>query len=167
MARLAPIITEAELKEKLSKYLYADEEDGGEEFPYSLPEKVMKDISKVEFDFENYCIGNASPSFERYPSDNSGFAGYEAGFRTLESGIPVLLVNAGGDWEFPVCFALYWDGSGVRGYFPTNGNAFNKKTKMAYGNDWNEEEGEDGDYEKEIDMTAILADINNRIKVRA
>jgi len=129
MARLAPIITEAELKEKLSKYLYADEEDGGEEFPYSLPEKVMKDISKVEFDFENYCIGNASPSFERYPSDNSGFAGYEAGFRTLESGIPVLLVNAGGDWD--------------------------------------EEEGEDEDYEKEIDMIAMLADINNRIKVRA
>jgi hypothetical protein len=165
MARLAPIITEAELKEKLSKYLYASEEDGMEEFPWSLSEKVMNDIKKVEFDFENYCIGNAHPSFEKYPTDHSGFASYISGFKTLASGIPVLLVNAGGDWEFPVCFALYWDGKQVRGYFPTKGNVFDAKARMAWGND-DDADLDDNDLNNKIDNDAILADINSRIQIR-
>lgn len=41
----------------------------------------------------------------------------------------------GGDWEFPITFAVYWDGKCLRGYIPRNGNIWNEYTKCAIGND--------------------------------
>lgn len=54
MARKAPIIELDVLKSKLSGYLKSEEG-----LPYGLPTKAQKDISKIEFDSENYCIGDA------------------------------------------------------------------------------------------------------------
>lgn len=169
MARKAPIISLDELKTKISKYIksfddptYDDEDEG---FPYNLPLKVLdSDLAKIQFDFENYCIGDADPSYKKYPMDNQGFSGYPCGYKILPSGIPVLLVNAGGDWEFPICFALYYDGKGIRGYIPTEGNVFDKKNKSAYGN--SDEEIEEDNLQDLVNAEAIINDINNRIEIK-
>ena len=146
MPRLAPIITLDELKEKLKPIL------GNEEFPYEMPEKLTKDISKVEFDFENYEY------------EGNGFMNYPCGFRVLPNGLPVLFVNAGGDWEVPICFIIYWDGKSVRGYIPTKGNLFNQKEMCAYGSELNPDD--DFDYEKlKSNEGEIIEDIMNRIQI--
>ena len=44
-------------------------------------------------------------------------------------------INAGGDWENPVFFIVYYDGKNFRAYFPEAGNVFNEHTKDALGND--------------------------------
>ena len=164
MARKAPIISLDELKTKIGKYIKSYDDptyDDDEEFPYNLPLKVLdSDLAKVEFDLENYSLGGADPN---YPSDQ-GYSGYPCGYKILPSGIPVLLVNAGGDWEFPICFALYYDGKGLRGYIPTEGNVFDKKNKSAYGN--SDEEIEDEDLQKLVNPEAIISDINSRIEVK-
>ena len=77
-------------------------------------------------------------------------------------------MNAGGDWEFPVCFVMYWDGKELRAYIPKDGNAWNKKQKTAYGS----EEDMDEDYEvdsekieeKEVSEEKIFADVLKRIQ---
>lgn len=168
MSRKAPIITLDDLKSRLNKYINYDEDSDG--FPYNLPEKALSDISKIEFDFENWCIGNADPLYEEYPEEHQGYVGYPCGYHILPSGIPILLVNAGGDWEFPICFALYFDGKGIRGYIPSEGNVFDRKSKMAYGNsedweDWEDKPTEE-ELENQVDVEAILNDINKRIEVR-
>jgi hypothetical protein len=163
MARKAPIITLDELKSKMSKYIksYNDPsyDDDDEEFPYNLPEKVNSDLAKIEFDFENYSLGDANPNYA-----DKGYSGYPCGYKILPSGIPVLLVNAGGDWEFPICFALYYDGKGIRGYIPTDGNVFDKKNKSAYGN--SDEEIEEDNLQTLVNPEAIINDINSRIEVK-
>jgi hypothetical protein len=163
MARKAPIISLDELKIKMSKYIKSYDDptyDDDEEFPYNLPLKVLdSDLAKIEFDLENYSLGDADPNYKTID-----YSGYPCGYKILPSGIPVLLVNAGGDWEFPICFALYFDGKGLRGYIPTEGNVFDKKNKSAYGN--SDEEIEDEDLQKLVNPEAIIADINSRIEVR-
>jgi hypothetical protein len=61
MSRKAPIITLDELKLKMSKYIksYDDPTYGDdEEFPWNLPSiAIDNDLTKIEFDFENCCIG--------------------------------------------------------------------------------------------------------------
>jgi len=74
--------------------------------------KALKDITKIQFDFENIQVIEIS---------------------TFNSGLSYVLCCAGGDWEAPVYFYLYYDGKDIRGYTPTNGNTFHKKYKTAYG----------------------------------
>lgn len=124
MSRYFSKITMAEFKEKIQPLL-EDEDDG---FPYNLPDQVSKDIGKVNFDFENF-------EYER-----NGFMNYPCGFETLSNGMPCLFVNAGGDWETPVCFVIYFDGKKLRGYVPTKGNMWNRKAKAAFGSDEDDEE---------------------------
>lgn len=166
MSRIATIITLEELKEKLKIYLYPDE-NANEEFPYSLPSKVYKDINKIQFDFENYFLGNAAENFAEYPSDNTPSMDYPCGFEVLKNGLPVLFMVAGGDWEFPVCFCIYWDGKELRGYVPTNGNIYHKKLKCAYGNDGAEVEDEFDEAFKSANASKIREDIINRIQIKA
>jgi hypothetical protein len=144
--------------------------------PYALPEKVRKDIGKVEFDFENY-------EFE--PDNAYAGSGPIVGWRTHENGLPYFGVIAGGDWELPVFFIVYWDGKELRGYVPTDGNTWNTDTKKAYGNGENGEDGinmkkrwpEEFDEREaseletdscpDCDPAKILVDIGNRIQVRS
>lgn len=171
MSRKAPIVTIDFLKEKLEKFgVGVEMEDDDEEFPYSLLKgKTEKDIKKINFDFENYYIGNADANFDKYP-DSCQYEGYPCGYETLSNGLAVLFVVAGGDWEHPVCFCLYWDGKEIRGYVPTNGNVYNKKEKCAFGS---EENGDAtlGDMEEEIDFESmansdeIRKDVIERIQI--
>jgi hypothetical protein len=116
-----------------------------EEFPYEMPPSIIKDISKVSFDFENYT------NF----TDTSGFADYPVGHKEIKPGFHVFFINAGGDWEFPVCFIIYWGDCKLRGYVPKNGNVWNKKTKCAY---------DDEDHKNEYDEREMFKDILKNIK---
>lgn len=53
---------------------------------------------------------------------------------------PVVIGSAGGDWEMPVCFAIYWDepAQRVRLYIPKEEfNFFNRQYMTAYGSEEN------------------------------
>lgn len=130
----------------------------------ALIEKLGKDI-KVKFDLENVSC------------DASNFGPKSLlGYHT-ENDLTWCGFSAGGDWEHPVFFMVYWDGKKVRGYVPTNGNPWNSITKEAYGNDekqdlvdakkrWpeiyaNEDEDEICDFTS--DEKAIKADFMSRI----
>jgi hypothetical protein len=99
---------------------------------------IYKDLSKVHFDWENYFC-------EIHPSVDSF-----GGLVTLPNGLTVLCCNAGGDWEAPVCFILYWDGKQVRAYIPDRGNLWNRKSKRAYGNDLEADKKDYCQYLKEV-----------------
>lgn len=107
-----------------------------------------KDI-KVSFDLENVSWGG--------PNDfgPDGLMGY----RTLPGGPTILGLAAGGDWEHPVYFCVYWDGKRLRAYVPTGGNPWNRKTRAARGG----EDYEDPD-DYEFEPGKILADVLARLK---
>jgi len=118
----------------------------GDEFPYKMPKILARDICKVRFDFENFTFFD----------DNVGFGDYPVGYRELKPGFHVFFANAGGDWEYPVCFLFYWGADGkVRGYTPKNGNIWNKKEKCAY------DDGEDHD--SEFNETEMIEEIIKHI----
>lgn len=158
MARKAKIITLQELKEKVESELIKNDMLD----PYEYPSRIENDLKKVEFDHENVSY-----------STGDGYCGYPCGYEVLENGLPVLFVNAGGDWENPVCYCIYWDGKNLRAYIPEDGNEYNKSTGKAWGNgefDWDDEseeaameqkmsEGTDGDPE------LIRKDVMNRIQI--
>lgn len=85
----------------------------------NLTETVSHDLEKVDFDCENVSCGE----------------GELEGFHKLDSGLVYLGVMAGGDWEAPVFYIIYWDGKKLRGYIPRDGNVWNYTTRQAYGND--------------------------------
>lgn len=123
--------------------------------------KVNKDLSKIEFDWEN-C------ETEDYAGTQSHFMGINA----LPNGMPFLGMMAGGDWEVPVYFIVYHDGKELRGYVPKDGNTYNLTTKAAYGNDEDEDEkdakkrGITDPYDLEPDFDKLRADIMGRILPR-
>jgi hypothetical protein len=133
-----------------------------------LTEQIRKDLGKVEFDSENH---------ECEPSEAYCGAGDICGFRTLSNGLTYLGCMAGGDWETPLFYIIYWDGKKLRGYIPTDGNLWNTDTKRAYGNDVDGETdapnmkrrfGVDvscfDDFDIDIDCDKVQADILSRIK---
>lgn len=119
MSRYFAPITEAELQAKIEKAFVDEDPDNpyynrGDAIDHQvLLDKLGKDL-KVSFDFENFEI---------------------VGYKTLANGLTYLECYAGGDWEHPVTFIIYWDGKKLRGYVPTEGNPWNLTTKQAYGND--------------------------------
>ena len=102
--------------------------------------QINKDLAKVCFDTENLtCKGS---QFKM--NDDKG---EYIGFHTLPNGLSYLGLAAGGDWELPLFFIIYWDGKKLRGYIPTYGNTFNSAVKTAFGS-----EGEYGEYfDEELD----------------
>lgn len=133
--RKAVIISETELEEKIISRAQKIDEDVGDLHDAIVTliyedSKIKKDLSKVDFDFENVDVGD-----DGYLSDT--------GFHTLSNGFSYLLCGAGGDWETPVGFIIYWDGKFLRGYVPTLGNTFNLKFKCAFGSEENYDENYD------------------------
>ena len=127
MARKFVAINKNELRYKIEKAW------GTNTSRYAWPEitpQVEKDLKKCEFDCENVCDHNGS-------FGPIGLTGYV----TLSNGFTFLGLAAGGDWEIPVFFIIYWDGFKLRGYIPTNGNPWNTTTKQAYGNSINNTDG--------------------------
>lgn len=83
---------------------------------------IRDDLKDVDFDWENFsCEPNGS-------LDAWG------GIHTMHNGLTFIACWAGGDWECPVCFILYWDGKDLRGYIPDEGNLWNRGKQRAYGN---------------------------------
>lgn len=110
-------------------------------FLYNQLPEIAKDWSKIQFDCENMML---------------------EGFESTPLGIPYVRLLCGGDWESPVHAIIYFDGKNFRGYVPTKGNTFNPKTKVAYGNEMDDE-----DYDPQVDYAALNADIAARIQPRA
>lgn len=131
---------------------------------YALTDQVVKDLYKVDFDSENVMV---DPEFYRR-RDEMNYADY-VGLHTLDNGLSYLGVLQGGDWEIPVFFILYWDGSKLRGYVPEEGNLWNTNTKKAYGNDPYSDEinfkqrGFSSEEDAEYDFRLIEKDIKKRI----
>jgi hypothetical protein len=149
--RLTPVVAAAPQKQKASKPTSSSKGSGRKFSPMSIEQlkekifatqgendyldgidrgglttltaRVKKDLAKVNFNNQNVLIEGQSVSTKDI-----------LGFRTLPNGLSFLGVQAGGDWEYPVFFIIYHDGSELRGYIPADGNPFNSKTKTAYGN---------------------------------
>lgn len=120
----------------------------GDEGAHPLVDLLGDDL-KVQFDLEN--VGYSAKDFGPKPL---------MGYHTEANGLTYFGLCAGGDWEFPVFFIVYWDGKKLRGYVPTEGNPWNATTKQAYGND-EEADGKDAHKrwpEKYHDDGAISSD---------
>ena len=88
-------------------------------------------MKKCEFDMENVTTKGWGNDFKNI-----------MGFQSLKIGnfriyFTYLGVMAGGDWEEPVYFIIYWDGAKLRAYIPNDGNPWNEINKMPFGNDEN------------------------------
>lgn len=97
--------------------------------------KLYNDIwnNKYKFDNENIeCIGDVKMS---------------------KKGVPYLECYAGGDWECPVCFFIYFDGHHFRGYVPLKGNAICRTTKSAFQGDTDSDGKEMNFIRKELNIS--------------
>lgn len=103
--------------------------------PHIIGDYLDKDL-KVMFDYEN---------FETQPNGYTDPNNPILGVHTLDNGLTFWGMCAGGDWEEPVFFIVYWDGKRLRGYVPTDGNTFNTDTMMAYGNGYEDDDEESKD----------------------
>lgn len=120
--------------------------------------RACDECSAISFDFENFTAD---------PDEPFNMPGYEVGYGVLPSGIPVLWCAAGGDWEMPIAFCLYIGEDGeIHAYIPRDGNAFNKHTNKAFGNDEelsaNEEADKFGGYT--FSMEKLRADADSAIR---
>lgn len=91
----------------------------------------------------------------------------------MDNGFTFLGCAAGGDWEYPVHFAIYYDGKSLRGYVPRYCNSYNLKTKQAFGYDLSPNEeiaayldidaftGDDT-----LDNDGLIKDITSRVIVQ-
>jgi len=128
-----------------------------EDFPYELPKVIESDLSKVRFDWENHTRFN-----DRHP-----FASHPVGYKEIAPGFHVFFANAGGEWEFPICYIFYWGNGSLRAYIPKDGNTWNKKEKCAYGSEENSEPiNTDDEYERieaELSIEKMINEILEHI----
>ena len=119
-------IAETALYKKMLANL-ADKNDTDYLTGYKIEEVLGNDL-KVKFDWENYSF---DPD-DRLPG--------LMGINTLPNGLTFFGAWAGGDWEHPVFFIVYWDGKRLRAYIPEEGNPWNTDTNEAYGNAYAEDD---------------------------
>ena len=119
---------------------------------------TYKDVHKINFDFEN-----CGETDEFYDEDI-------ANHRQLKDGTAIIWGYAGGDWELPVQFVLYLDPKNkVRAYVPSDGNVYCHKCKCAIGTcecDDQPEEFDDDYYTNNLNLSAMMEDVNNRIEIK-
>lgn len=169
MSRFFAEISSVDLRNKCIDATNEDEEANYVDVRV-LKDKLAKDM-KVDFDTENTSFG---------ASDRVGPNGL-MGLVSLGNGFTFWGMCAGGDWEHPVYWIVYWDGKKLRAYVPTNGNPWNTDTKQAFGNNdamdlknakkrWPEEfknsTEEDMDGAFDFDSGLILNDILERIEAK-
>ncbi|MHA2280224.1 MAG: hypothetical protein ACXAC5_05095 [Promethearchaeota archaeon] len=115
----------------------------GRFLPYlsQLSPQLKKDLSKVEFDWENYTSATdlVDMAWRSRSPDKTEF-GYSLDImgphnRMGAEGVSWIGCAAGGDWEEPVFFMLYMDQGQVRVWIPKEGNCWNRTIKQAFGND--------------------------------
>lgn len=112
-----------ELKEKIGK-LRNKATLEGDDHAWPVTSSQIQDDLKVEFDWENFEYERGSFGPQKL-----------MGLNTLKNGLTFCGMCAGGDWEQPVFFIVYWDGKKLRAYVPTKGNPYNTDRMCAYGND--------------------------------
>ena len=169
MARFYTEITKEDFLEKIKVIMPTDEDIEKleekeiflEAFPYNIgyqtgTKDIAKDLSKVNFDFENYTSFEYQENYSNYP----------VGYMELKSGFHTFFVNAGGDWEFPICFVLYWGNKKLRAYIPKDGNAWNKKEKCAYGSEDNPTNKTDEQMEQEVSEEKMITEIIKHITLK-
>lgn len=132
MARYYVPITIDELREKIEKIV---EENKCRDYRFLTP-KIEKDLRKVNFSTEN-IDGNPWGGIYDRIMDYNVIPGTE---------LAVLGISAGGDWQFPVWFCLYYSGTDLRGYVPKNGNAWNHKAKCALGDNYIDYDSTDNEW---------------------
>lgn len=121
-----------------------------------LGNTIFKDLSKVNFDYEN-C--GCEPGSDRYPDP--------CGFWTTSEGVPTLGCHAGGDWEDPVYFVLYPESATrLRAYIPKAGNTWNLKNKTAWGSGEDDDDEDPDSNPRKVDVGAFRADVDARIKAK-
>lgn len=144
-----------------------------------LTPEITKDLEVV-----NFCAENS----EWEKDDAFSGCGSIVGVHTLPNGFTFFGFVAGGDWEIPLFYIIYWDGVRFRAYIPTDGNHFNTDTMTAYGSEgessgmrnkdaekaaednikkrWGIKGGREAFQDVDMDTKAILADIErNFVKV--
>lgn len=90
-----------------------------------ITKKVLEDLkSFVNFDLEN-C---SSTTLFGKSIDNVKMVNYQN-----IGDFPFCGYTAGGDWEHPLFFIVYYDENELRGYVPTCGNIFYLPEKAAFG----------------------------------
>ncbi|RGO68112.1 hypothetical protein DXB08_23830 [Hungatella hathewayi] len=97
-----------------------------------LSPQIEKDLSVIVFDEENFTISHEE-MFGDYDEDAL------MGIHTLENGLTFLGCQAGGDWECPIFYIIYWDGKQLRGYIPIYGNSYNSDFMTAFGSEGDNE----------------------------
>jgi hypothetical protein len=106
---------------------------------YGAPNPTMEnDFKQVVFDFENVLATK---------EDGPHIEGF-TGLHEHPSGMVFYGAQAGGDWEHPVAFILYFDGEQYRAYIPRQGNTFNSKSMTAWGSEDQSPLGEDYEFEE-------------------
>ena len=125
--------------------------------------QVLKDLSMVNVNFENMESFDSYDAYTHLPGLES-MDGYEM-IGEGDSAFPVLWCAGGGDWELPLVFIVYIDDDGkLRGYIPSDGNAYNHEKNAAYGN--NDGDIEYGDPSYVFDKAKLKSDVANRIVVK-
>lgn len=181
MSRHSKMISLDDFKKIVKEKLFTEDSEGEIKFPYDLPSKIEADLKKVMFDFENYYVGDADPNYDKKYDDEHTDGG-RYGYKLLRNKMPVLVCGAGGDWEYPVAFIIYYSSAKeLRAYIPEEGNTYDKKYKTAYGSQaetslWEKEYGhisildqppaDDGE-DRSMDWIAMEDDIISRIKIKA
>lgn len=94
--------------------------------------KVSIDRSNIDFDIEN--LDASTPAVYTYAGDQGTDL---CGFHTLPSGLTFCGAIAGGDWEYPLFYIMYYDGTDLRAYIPIKGNVVNCDTLSAFGSEVN------------------------------
>lgn len=106
-------------------------------FALISPQDLEKKITSMGFDRVFFTVEkDIQVSFDRenVSDDPRDFGpGTLLGIQHLDTGMSFFGYCAGGDWQMPVFFLVYWDGKKLRGYVPYQGNLWNKKTMAAYG----------------------------------
>lgn len=159
MARTFVPILMVELQNRINTALALHEDDFIE--MVMNEGKIKKDLAKVNFDFEN-C--------EWTPSDF--WWQRHLGYRTVGD-LHYLSCYAGGDWENPVNFIIYFDGKQLRGYVPKIGNVWNYDTKEAFGNDEDADEVfirkyfriDDNTWHEQVNQMLNINDMEAEIRV--
>lgn len=144
-----------ELKQKFVSYM--DDELG----EYDDPEDVVyvaDVLGRISFDLEN-C-------FFDWPPELEGVLGWQ----TTSDGKPFLGAYAGGDWEHPLVFIVWWSDVEEQPlvYVPRQGNVVNWSRGAAYYSKDNEpdEWGEPAPQDADFDEAALLEDIRHFLSLR-
>lgn len=138
--RRAPLITRKEFLNNIKDFCSKDREIYEDELEID-PSEIDPEDDDVLYSFAEkiYYIQESDRSVmfneENIDTDTKEF-GYEmSGIKILKNGLPILGVTAGGDWEYPLFFCIYWDGKKFRLYVPRYGNTYNIVAKAAFGSE--------------------------------